>query len=90
MVRRQDEEQDIRSRPLVSLVDPLHLLQAIKNSFDHSGETEHGVTGLHFENYTIIVRKKTGFIWSIECKFRSSTKQSAKGEKHAVSSRSCD
>ncbi len=52
------------------IIDPQHLLRAIENSMNHSDETTHGVTGITFENYTITVRKRKEFSWSIECKFK--------------------
>jgi hypothetical protein len=55
---------------LKDLIDPEHLLQAIQNSVEHGDETAHGITGLHFKNYTIIVRKRKGFSWYIELKFK--------------------
>jgi Viral (Superfamily 1) RNA helicase len=59
------------NRPsLKGIIHPEHLLQAIKNSLEHSDETAHGVTGLTFKRYTITVRKKAGLSWSVECRFR--------------------
>jgi hypothetical protein len=55
---------------LKNLIDPEHLLQAIANSLDHTDETAHGITGLHFKNYMIIVHKRKGLSWYIECKFK--------------------
>jgi hypothetical protein len=55
---------------LSRIIDPAHLLQAIENSLQHSGETEHGVTGVTFKSYTITVRRKKDLCWSIECKFK--------------------
>jgi hypothetical protein len=52
------------------IIDPAHLLQEIENSLQHSGETEHGVTGLTFKCYTITVRRKKNLCWSIECKYK--------------------
>jgi hypothetical protein len=51
--------------------DPAHLLQAIENSLEHHHETSHGVTGLTFKGYTIVVHKRKGFCWQIECKFKT-------------------
>ena len=62
--------RDEKPVTLKDRIDPAHLLQAIKNSLDHSGDTAHGVTGLVFKRYTIIVRKKAGFCWSVECRFK--------------------
>jgi len=62
--------RDKKPVTLKDLIDPEHLLQAIKNSLNHSGETAHGVTGLVFKRYTITVRKKAGLSWSVECRFR--------------------
>jgi len=61
---------DDRSSTLKGIIDPEHLLQAIENSLEHSGETSHGVTGAVFKRYKIIVRKKSSFSWSVECRFR--------------------
>jgi hypothetical protein len=55
---------------LKDLIAPEHLLQAIDNSLQHSCETSHGVTGLSFKRYTIIVHKKIGLKWFIECRSR--------------------
>jgi hypothetical protein len=55
---------------LSKIIDPEHLLQAIQNSLEHSEETAHGITGLHFKNYTIIVRKRKGLSWYIELNFK--------------------
>jgi hypothetical protein len=49
-------------------IDPKHLLQAIQNSMQHSDETAHAVTGLHFKDYSILVRKRKGLCWLIKCK----------------------
>ena len=59
------------SLTLKGVIDPAHLLQAIENSLSHSDETDHGVTGLTFRNYTITVHKRKGLSWLIECKFKS-------------------
>jgi hypothetical protein len=56
---------------LKDMIDPEHLLRAIENSVANSSGTTHGVTGLRFENYTIIVRRKKGFSWLVECKFNA-------------------
>jgi hypothetical protein len=56
--------------PLKDLIDPEHLFQAIDNSMEHSHETAHGITGLHFKNYTIAVHKRKGLCWYIELKFK--------------------
>jgi hypothetical protein len=76
---------DTRSSKLKGIIDPEHLLQAIKNSIEHSEETAHGVTGLVFELYTITVRKKPGLNWSVECQFRrvdaDLSRQATKGSK---------
>jgi hypothetical protein len=55
---------------LSKIIDPEHLLQAIQNSLEHCDETAHGITGLHFKNYTIIVHKRKGLSWLIELKFK--------------------
>jgi hypothetical protein len=55
---------------LIGVIDPLHLLLALRNSLEHSDETAHGVTGLTFKNYTIKVRKKQDFCWIVDCKFK--------------------
>lgn len=55
-------------RTLKNVIDPEHLVRAIANSLEHSEETSHGVTGLRFKNYSIVVRKKPGLRWLIECK----------------------
>jgi hypothetical protein len=62
--------EDEKSATLKDLIDPEHLLQAIANSLEHGKETAHGTTGLHFENYTILVHKRKGFCWYIELKFK--------------------
>lgn len=64
---------------LSRIIDPAHLLQAIENSLQHSGETEHGVTGLTFKNYTITVRRKKNLCWSIECKFKPVPEKTKQG-----------
>jgi hypothetical protein len=51
-------------------IDPEHLLQAFKNSLEHSSDTSHGVTGLTFSNYTVTVHKRKGLCWHIKCKFK--------------------
>jgi hypothetical protein len=61
---------DEKSATLKDLIDPEHLLQAIQNSLEHGDETAHGITGLHFRNYTIVVHKRKGFCWLVECKFK--------------------
>jgi hypothetical protein len=63
-------DQDTRSSNLKGIIDPEHLLQAIKNSLEHSDETAHGVTGLTFKRYTITVRKRAALSLSVECRFR--------------------
>ena len=50
------------------IIDPEHLVRAIQNSLEHSDETAHGITGLHFKDYSIIVHKRKGLCWLIECK----------------------
>jgi len=50
--------RDEKPAILKDLIAPEHLLQAIDNSLMHCAETAHGVTGLHFEKYTITVHKK--------------------------------
>jgi hypothetical protein len=62
--------RDKKPATLKDLIAPEHLLQAIDNSLMHCAETAHGVTGLHFEKYTITVHKKKGLRWYIECKFK--------------------
>jgi hypothetical protein len=62
--------QDDKPLTLEGMISSEHLMRAIENSLRHSGETTHGTTGLHFRNYTIIVRKKKGLSWHIECRFR--------------------
>jgi hypothetical protein len=62
---------DSKSSTLNHLVKPEHLLQAIENALAHSGETTHGVTGLRFKKYTILVRQKKGYSWLVECKFKA-------------------
>lgn len=52
------------------MIEPEHLLQAIDNSLEHSDGTAHGTTGLHFKKYSIIVHKRKGFCWTIECNFK--------------------
>lgn len=59
-----------KSRTLKDLIAAEHLLQAIDNSLLHCAETAHGVTGLHFENYTITVHKRTRLTWLVELKFK--------------------
>jgi hypothetical protein len=61
---------DTRPSKVNGIIDPEHLLQAIENALHHSDETAHGVTGLTFKRYTITVRKKAGFSWSVECRFK--------------------
>jgi|HubBroStandDraft_2_1064218.scaffolds.fasta_scaffold246450_3 hypothetical protein len=70
-------DRGTRSSKLKGIIDPEHLLQAIKNSVEHSEETAHGVTGLVFKHYTINVRKKPGLNWSVECRFRKGDSTSA-------------
>jgi hypothetical protein len=62
-------DRDNKSSKLRGIIDPEHLLQAIRNSLEHSDETAHGVTGLVFKRYTIIVRKRPRLCWSVECRF---------------------
>lgn len=62
--------QHNRPSVLNDVIDPEHLLQAIRNSLEHSGETAHGTTGLHFPGYTIVVHRKKGYCWQIELKFK--------------------
>ena len=69
MTCRVVEETD-KPVSLKDRIDPAHMLQAIENSFEHHHETAHGMTGITFEHYTIIVRKKPGFRWSVECRFK--------------------
>jgi len=61
---------DNRPLTLKGVINPEHLLQAIENSLEHGDETAHGITGLHFKDYTITVHKRKGFSWLIECKFK--------------------
>lgn len=61
---------DDRRMTLKDIVDPGHLVQAVENSFQHSDETAHGVTGLGFKDYLILVRKRKDFGWYIECNFK--------------------
>lgn len=56
---------------LKDLIAPEHLLQAIDNSLMHSGETAHGVTGVHFAKYAIVVQKRKGLSWIVELKFKT-------------------
>ncbi len=63
-------DKDTVSSKLNGIIAPEHLLQAIQNALEHSGETAHGMTGLAFKHYTIIVRKKAGLNWAVECRFR--------------------
>ena len=58
--------RDKKPTILKDLIAPEHLLQAIDNSLMHCDETAHRVTGLHFENYTIIVHKRKGVSWYID------------------------
>jgi hypothetical protein len=67
--------EDEKSATLKDLIDPEHLLQAIANSLDHSAETSHGITGLYLKDYRIIVRKRKGFSWYIELKFKRGERQ---------------
>jgi hypothetical protein len=60
---------DKKSSKLKGIIDPKHLLQAIRNSLEHSEETAHGVTGLVFKRYAIIVRKRPRLCWTVECRF---------------------
>lgn len=61
------------ARPLCAehRIDPAHVAQALHNSLLHSNESAHGVTGLTFKHYTIVVRKKPGLCWVVECKFKA-------------------
>jgi hypothetical protein len=61
---------DNRHLTLSKIIEPEHLVQAIANSLEHSDETTHGTTGLTFKGYTIIVHKRKGLSWYIECKFK--------------------
>jgi len=63
-------KKDDRPLTLKGMIKPEHLLQAIDNSLEHSDETDHGTTGLHFKKYSIIVHKRKGFSWTIECRFK--------------------
>jgi hypothetical protein len=56
---------------LKGVIEPEHLLQAIENSLEHSDETAHGITGLHFKNYTITVHKRKSLAWYVELKFKT-------------------
>lgn len=69
--------EDEHAAMLKNMIDPEHLLQAIRNAMEHSNETAHGVTGLTFKRYTITVRKKAYLSWSVECRFRRRTTTSA-------------
>jgi hypothetical protein len=62
-------DRDNKLSKLRGIIDPEHLLQAIRNSLEHSDETAHGVTGLVFKRYTIIVRKRPRLCWTVECRF---------------------
>ena len=62
---------DEQAATLKNMIDPEHLLQAIKNSVEHCEENAHGVTGLTFKLYTIVVRKRPGLSWVVECKFKA-------------------
>lgn len=61
---------DEKSATPKDVIDPEHLLEAIDNSLEHGHETAHGITGLHFKNYTITVHKRKGLSWYIELKFK--------------------
>jgi hypothetical protein len=61
---------DEQTATLKSMIDPEHLLQAIENALRHNDETAHGVTGIKFKRYTITVRRKAGFSWSVERRFK--------------------
>lgn len=63
-------DEGTRSSKLKGIIDPEHLLRAIRNSLEHSDETAHGVTGLVFKFYTIIVRKRPRLCWTVECRFK--------------------
>jgi len=76
-------DRDTISSKLKGIIDPEHLLQAIENSLEHSDETTHGVTGLVFKRYSITVRKKSGFSWSVECRFRKEETTSASSLQNA-------
>jgi hypothetical protein len=64
-------DEDSKSSMLKEIIDPEHLLQAIANSLEHSDETAHGITGLHFKNYTITVQKMKSLAWFVELKFKT-------------------
>jgi hypothetical protein len=66
------------------IIDPEHLLRAIKNSMNHSHETGHGVTGLSFKNYTITIRKRKDFCWYIECKFKPMPVEMKQGDESKI------
>lgn len=66
---------DMTPPALKAMIDPEHLLKAIENSVSHSSDTSHGTTGLHFERYSIIVRRKKGLCWLIECKPRPAERE---------------
>jgi hypothetical protein len=63
--------RDEKPTILKDLIAPEHLVQAIDNSLMHSGETSHGVTGVHFENYTIVVYKRKRLTWLVELTFKT-------------------
>jgi len=52
------------------MVDPEHVVQAMANSLAHASETAHQITGLHFEQYTILVNPRANRSWLIEVKPR--------------------
>jgi hypothetical protein len=53
------------------MIDAEHLLQAIQNSIEHSHQTAHRVTGLYFKYYEIIVHKRKGMGWYVECRLKA-------------------
>jgi hypothetical protein len=66
VVEEADKRVSLKDR-----IDPAHLLQTIENSFEHSDETSHGVTGVAFPNYSIRVNKRKGLCWLVELTFKS-------------------
>jgi hypothetical protein len=63
--------RDEKPATLKDLIAPEDFVQAIDNSLRHCGETAHGITGLQFRKYTIIVHKRKGLAWLVELKFKT-------------------
>jgi nucleoid DNA-binding protein len=70
---------------LKGTIQPEHLLKAIENSVAHSDESAHGVTGLHFKNYSIIVHKRKGLCWYIECRLKAGGERDPRSQATASS-----